>query len=495
MSQPRDYTAAVKGCLDVLLEHGTDHYGQRQTPLLVSILDVETLLCPAQPAPLDEYYRVTRRGRRNPGGSNLMGDQPLLRAMYRLSDTGGDPRYAEFARRYSRFVMTKLVDDHGFFWWGWHRHYDVHQDLRDGHNDNPHELHTLFEIDWERLWALEPAAVTREIEAIWQWHVIDKKTGEVNRHGDGHRGCDFSMAAGAYLQAFAFLYAKTKERQWLDRTRLLADYYWQRRNPQTNLFPERPNAGADRFDGSTFTTSITGLHCYSLLRAWQLTGDTAFRDYALAYLAAYAKFGFDAQTGQFWAALRLDGTPITEPRVFTDDIDSSEGYLAAQPRGHLDLWQPYLAGYEHPIHTAQVYAYAYQLTKQPELLVTARQFADWMSRTPPGSASEHPTAWYRAYSSGAGRQGTYADQYGRAISFYLSLAVITGEAKYLAQARALADVAVAKLRLANGLFRGHPAKPYYEAMDGVGYLLVALLQLAELEKNPAALKAEALANW
>jgi len=29
----------------------------------------------------------------------------------------------------------------------------------------------------------------------------------------------------------------------------------------------------------------------------------------------------------------------------------------------------------------------------------------------------------------------------------------------------------------NGLFKGHPAKPYYQANDGVGFLLYALLEL------------------
>ena len=38
----------------------------------------------------------------------------------------------------------------------------------------------------------------------------------------------------------------------------------------------------------------------------------------------------------------------------------------------------------------------------------------------------------------------------------------------------------------NGLFKGHPAKPYYEAMDGVGNLLYALLQLDQILKNPDA---------
>jgi len=32
--------------------------------------------------------------------------------------------------------------------------------------------------------------------------------------------------------------------------------------------------------------------------------------------------------------------------------------------------------------------------------------------------------------------------------------------------------------------RGHPAKPYYEATDGVGFLLYALLELDQVEKRP-----------
>ncbi len=50
-------------------------------------------------------------------------------------------------------------------------------------------------------------------------------------------------------------------------------------------------------------------------------------------------------------------------------------------------------------------------------------------------------------------------------------------------ARTLADEAVAKL-YHHGLFRGHPAKPYYEAVDGVGILLYALVQLGELLHDP-----------
>lgn len=464
------YAGYVRKCADILIKSATDRYGEKHAPIFVSILDVETRECPEQPLALDEAYRVTRRERRNPAGANLLTDQPLIALMFQLSESTGNPKYADAANAYIDYYLKELVDEKGFFWWGWHRHYDVYKDRFDGHSGNHHEMHDIFPVSWERLWQVNPAAVQREIEAIWEWHVIDKNTGEINRHGDKQRGCDFSMSGGSHLRAFAFLYSKTQDKVWLDRARLVASYYHERRNPETDLFPERPNAGTDRFDGSAFVTSITGCYCRSLLGAFQLTGDPIFEDYAETYLRAYVKYGYDKATEKFWGALNLDSTPIPGPR-------EAEGYAQYEPRGHLDLWEPYVAGYQFPIYTAETYLLAYDMTSLPEFLEMARHFAAWIARTPPGS-QESENTWYAAYSQGMGKQGAYADKYGRAISFLLHLYKITNEDIHLEQATTLADEAIRKL-YHNGLFRGHPAKPYYEAMDGVGFLLQALLELSE----------------
>lgn len=478
------YTQRVKECLDLLMAHGTDTYGEVHTPMLVSILDVESRTCPQKPEALDEKFRVTRRERRNPAGSNLLSDQPTLKAMYALSDISGNGDYAAFADRYAAYVMENLVDEQGFFWWGWHRHYDVFTDSREGHNPNrakwgksvlPHEIHAMNGIQWERLWAVDQDAVTKQIEAIWKWHVINKKTGEINRHGDGNKGCDFTMSGGAFIEAFVFMHSQTKDPQWLDRAKLIANYYWERRDPKTHLLPERPNAGRKRFDGGSFVTANTGLYCHSLLKAYEITKEESFRDQAVAYLKAYAELGYDEASGKFWGALKIDGTPIAGPRV-------KGGYKQYEPRGHLDLWEPYVAGYQYPIYTAQIYAHAYQLTGEPLFRTTAERFAAWIAKTPPGSP-EADNAWYDDYSHGPGQKGTYASKYGRTISFLLHLYITTGERQHLDAARSMADTAIEKLNH-KGLFRGHPAKPYYEAMDGVGYLLYALLQLDQVLADP-----------
>ena len=273
------YSEHVQKCIDLLLIHGKDKFGIVHTPLLVTILDIESRTCPEIPATLDEHFREIRWDRRSPAGSNLYTDQPTLKAMYALSDITGNIDYAAFANRYSIYVMKNPVDEQGFFWWGWHRHYDVFKDSWKGHNPSqakwgksvhPHDIHAIKGVTWDRLWVVDRCAVTNEIEA------------------------------------FAFMYTKTKDKQWLDRARLVADYFWKRRNPETNLLPERPNAGENRFEGVSFVTSATGLHCHSLLKAYEMTKEISFRDYAIAYLKSYAKPGFDKKSGMFWSALQIN---------------------------------------------------------------------------------------------------------------------------------------------------------------------------------------------
>jgi hypothetical protein len=460
----QDYRELVTTCLDTLIEHGQDTYGPEKAPILVSILDVETLTCPENPAVLDEPWRVTRRHRRNPAGADLSTDMPTLTVMKQL---GG--KYEAFAKAYAEhFLNHMVVENRGLPSWGWHEYYDV---FKDECIVDQHELHAGVDpMDWEFLWAADADAVRRQAQNTWRLHVINKETGEINRHADGKPGCDFSMSAGSYIELFAFMYKQTHEPVWLDRAKLIATYYWDRRDTETNLVPERPNAGTERFDGGHFVTAITGCHCAALFNACEMTGEPVFRDYAAAYLRAYAKYGYDESTGRFWGSLRLDGTPNNEPVI-------REGYGMYEPRGYLDLWEPYLLGYQMPVYTGAAYLRAYALTEDPAMLDTAKKFANWILAERPGKAGIQEGRWYDEYAKTWAAQGTYADKYGRAILFLINMHKATGDARYLQGAQEYAEDAVGKL-YRNGLFKGHPAKPYYEAVDGVGFLLQGLLAVS-----------------
>ena len=141
-----------------------------------------------------------------------------------------------------------------------------------GHNGNVHELHAMHCIDWFRLWKINPPAVQREIEAIWESHVIDKVTGETDRHDSQQPGCDFSMTAGAHLYACAFCHT-TARLKMARPCQITGQLLLAQTQPCNRFFPDRPNAGTDRFDGKHFVTACVGLHGHALLNFYQLTGD------------------------------------------------------------------------------------------------------------------------------------------------------------------------------------------------------------------------------
>lgn len=457
------YRAKVLTCLDTLIKHGQDRYGNQETPILVSILDVNTLACPRNPMTYDEPWRVIRRHRRNPAGADLATDMQTLSAMKRL---GG--RYEAFAQDYIKYYMTHFVSEkQQLVCWGWHEYYDV---FADRCVFDQHELHAgLDTIDWSFLWETHPKALKRQAQKTWEWHVIDKRTGEINRHGDGQQGCDFTMSAGSYIELFAFMYKATSDKTWLERAKLIARYYWGTRNQTSNMIAERPNAGTNRFDGSHFVTATTGPYCLGLLYAYDQTNASVFKDHALAYLRAYARYGYDPKARRYWGSLKLDGTPNTAPVTLED-------YGKYEPRGYLDLWKPYVAGYQHALYTAEAYLKAYTVSRDRDMLTQAERFARWIADERPGRGGIQHGRWYNEYAADWAPQGTYAGHYGRAISFLVGLHKTTGARPWLQAAQELADEAGEKL-FKNGLFLGHPGKDYYEAVDGVGYLLNALLNL------------------
>lgn len=501
------YRACVGRCLDNLLAYGTDRYGPVQTPMFMSIIDVQTNEAPREVLLLDADARCdSRPGRRNPGGCDLWDDQPLLQALYRWTALTGQPRHARAADDYIRAFFERAVKPNGLLAWGSHLFYNAYTDQIDNDGQSVHEILSHC-AEWETMWRINPGGVRREIEGIWAWHILNKATGQHNRHdaapdfefaasadSDFISCGDFAYSGGSFAHAFTFLYGQTGDRVWLDRAKLVADWHWSHRDPQTNLAPDTPSSG-----GCTALycfTSLTGPHAAALLRCFEITREPFFRDVALAYIKAWLKYAWDEQTGLFWAALKLDGTPLPERPKTEMNFSAYSAAVAARaaaggdkcaeapaypwlPTGYADTWPSSTYHFDMPLAAAQACVYAYELTGDRELLDGARRWARHIRASlPPTIGRRWRKEIYVAMPEAERKGGAYADGYGRAISFFVNLHRATGDREDMETASHLADEAIEKLS-ENGWLKGHAGKPYYETTDGVGILLCALLELAE----------------
>ena len=474
------YRQCVRACLDNLLRFGTDRYGPVQTPMLMSVIDVLKNEAPREPLLLDGWVRGEERpGRRNPGGCDLWEDQPLLHALLQYSAVSGDARYRQAAEAYIQAFFERARKPNGLLAWGSHLFYNAYTDrIDDDRHGNPHEI-LVHLAEWDAMWAVAPEGVRREIDGIWTWHIVNKNTGQHNRHDDAAPGFDFAFSGGSFAHAFAFLYCQTRDRTWLERAKLVANWHWSHRHPQTNLVPDAPSTG-DRYDAKHCLTTVAGPHATALLRCFEITREPFFRDVAVAYVKAWLKYAWDERAGRFYAALQLDGTPVPEKA-------KRPGYDAWMPTGHADTWPSTMYSYEFALAAAQTCVYAYELKRDAELLAGARKWARHIrAGLPPAVGQRWRKELYAAMPEAEQKGGAYADGYGRAIAFFVHLHQATGDRADLDTARQLADEALGKLS-ENGWLKGHAGKPYYEATDGVGTLLCALLELSEAAARPRTL--------
>jgi len=466
------YREAAIACVDKILEHGLDRYGPVKTAMIASVIDTRTGEVPQEPEPIDSLIRTEGRfHRRNPGGADLWDDQHLLRVLYAASELSGDDTYTKASDVYVAAFLERGVKDNGLLSWGSHIYYDLYTDAPGGDQDGkgPHETLVLCP-DWKTLWRINPKAVQREIEGMWEWHVVDKETGLFNRHDDKHVGCDFAFLGGELIYAFAFLANETGDEKYLDWAKIVAGRHWNARNTDTNLTPDAPSTG-DRYDANHCFTTIPGPYAASLLKAYEVSGEVSFRDMALAHIEAYTRYGWDADAQRYHAMLTLDGAPVPEEERGSD-------YDRFKPTGHVETWRTLMYSYEFPLIAAQTAVYAFEVTNDPDAHVAARNWATHIRQDMPVQLGHRWKADVEETMPALKNvEGSYAENYGRAISFFLAVHRATGDLSYLRDAKSIADDALQKLSK-DGWIVGLPTKPLYETVDGVPILLHALLELS-----------------
>lgn len=448
---------------DLMLEHGRDHYGPRETPLFVNILDARTHRIPGTQRPCTPNQRFHDR---LPGGANLLMDIGLIRFLNELTARTGDKRYQEAATDYiHHFTRQCIAPATGFYTWGTHACWDVFR-------NQPLYAHPYHEFlprppVWllERMWPADPEKVERGLDAL-KYHCTEPGAAVPthSRHAridqkeyleDDEYMCDFAFVASGYCVAWAFLDAQTHNPEYRRRIERMMDYYWNSRDPQTGLMP-----WDTRLDRFVYRTDAMLYVARDLLLIAQLLNDPVLSDEYRGRARQLAD-----------AALRLDHDPaagkvvlqtirIPEDRTGLSEmaVTHAERY-ARGPRASEPFWA---TGFNTCIQTARSVRPLIQL--YDELGVPA--YLDFAEQTALGyAAMEIPgkTSDIEAFTT-ASVLGLCMDVYERRPSDTLR-----------AYIHKLASQATENY-FTNDLITATPSLDYYESASGSGELAAELLR-------------------
>ena len=157
---------------DEVLAKGRDRYGKKHTPLFVDGLNINTLE-PVRWEFWNNRWII----------SNQASQQNLFRTLTALSNLTGDPKYKNAAKEAIDYMFKNHRSANGLLYWGGHTFIDLASDTRAyGFDANSHELKNHFPF-YDLMWEVDPAATKLYLQAVWNAHIIDWSTLDMNRHG------------------------------------------------------------------------------------------------------------------------------------------------------------------------------------------------------------------------------------------------------------------------------------------------------------------------
>lgn len=195
-------------------------------------------------------------------------------------------------------------------------------------------------------------------------------------------------------------------------------------------------------------TTEVGLWANCLIRAARYTSNDKFTALARDAVRAYLRFGYDEENDAYFGQIAVrNGQPV---------VPDTRGYW---PRKHSDTWNPdQWPTHDYPMKMAEACIELHEITGDPIFRQAVERWGEIARR-----------------SSTSDRKSAYAGQYATCIHFLVRAADVLDSPELLHQAHVLADETVERL-FENGWFQGYPGSHIYESVDGVGDLMLVLME-------------------
>lgn len=490
MSSP--WIATVRAFAERVLSCGRDPHG---TPLFVDGVEAGTLK-PVEWAHQGERWLVC----------NPTCQQHLHRSLAGLSALTGEARWRDEALAAIRFHMQRYRSPCGLLQWGGHRFIDLRTGRVVGEQDQ-HELKCTYPC-LDLMAEADAPATEAYVRALWNAHVLDWSTLDMNRHGaygkpmgrlwaSGFAGAEpffagdgltFINCGSDLIAAAGWLARRTGEIGALTWAKRLARQYVRARDPATGLGayqfsqPRKvrepvsdedtasqcgdraqrqlgPELGPRVLEGRVLDPErgrrLYGQACLAQLRLAEQLGEDG-RDLLadqVSGLLAYARHAYDPASNTL-RALLTDGTPLTPADIRRPGYYRPETFARASACSHLLL----------------SYAAAWRLSGDPVLWSTLR----WMGRGHGLGDLE-----------GAVRTDTACDD---PVLLFAVLEIhrATRQPAHLQLAQAIAARLVAQ-RFRDGLFVAGPDRrnASFDSLEALALLHLAAAEEGRLEAVPA----------
>ena len=468
--EPRDYTPLVISHVRNMMEYGTNYN------MLVSVLDIQSKQMPVAAAIYGSRVRTEGRDhRRATHGANLWNDLPLLRVMWRLAylDYHNHTDFRDAANAYVLSYTERCLLKNGMFAWGSHVFCHILCNAPSSASGH-HEILKVM-ADWRSMYTIIPNKVRTQIELMWKFHVVNKMTGEHNRHDDLRESPKgFAMAGASLIHAFAFMSNVSSDPLsrdlWKNRSLMIARFHWRGTHALVADVPNPGKTSPDARHAFSTTPAFVGMALY---HAYDMTGDVVFRTMAEDHVIAWEKYAWDNTTGDFWGMVSLYGTPIRR-------WQTTHAYSYWLPAGKASISNSPMFSYSFLLAAAQTAAWAWRIQPNNSVLErVARNYAMAILRQLPMRSDTYLLNELRHDMPKLTLEsGAFAEDYGRAISFFMNMYHVSNEQYFKNVAETVARNAVDKLWVENAtMFRSYPLSNYCESIDGIGIFLHSLLEL------------------
>ena len=462
------YLDIARQYADTMIEHGRDVYGAEQTPLFAVSLD-RGFLRIHEGAALEAILAIERSDwgirshDRMVQGANPMQDQNLYRVLYALSDITGESVYAQAADDALRYFFTHCQSPvTGLFAWGEHIGWDFSTEaIIDKNAGTTHEFARPWML-WDRSFELAPEPCAGYARGLWDHQIADQDSGYYSRHAryDVHgpgRGSEYPRHGGFYIATWAAAYERTGDQTYLDAIECLVDSYERNRNPDTGALLAETQSPDLMWPNSNLSLAVD---------LWDAADKVP--DALAEKMRACA-----LKTDDVFLAIKHDLAP-GGPGFMIHSVTSTlePGWLRlGKPddsrRHYSDIWA---TSYGNATD-AQIAVLCYLRNRQVsrdgyrKLILDAAE--RYMTSDPDTTVVLYP--------------GAPAD------AIYLMLAAedLTGDERYMARARELADMAVAIFFDGSPLPRASSKHGHYEAITRGDTLVMALLNLWTRENRPS----------